>query len=72
MNKLRILSLAFICGVLCTPKLNFVNFNGFSVPTSSESDLILTLTSPLGGSVTHIATSEADYNIFGAAASIMG
>src|SRR5262249_26981501 len=45
--------------------LDFVNFNGFSAPTSSESDLILTLTSPLGGSVRDIGTSEADYNIFG-------
>ena len=45
--------------------LDFVNFNGFSAPSSSESDLILTLTSPLGGSVTNIATSEAEYNIFG-------
>jgi hypothetical protein len=47
--------------------LDFVNFNGFSVPTSSESDLVLSLTGPLGGSVTNIATSEADYDIFGGA-----
>jgi hypothetical protein len=47
--------------------LTFVNFNGLPGLTSSTSFLDLTLTSPLGGSVTHISTSEADYCAFGAA-----
>jgi hypothetical protein len=47
--------------------IEFANFNGFSVPTSSESTLDLTLTSPLGGSRTNIATSGADYCAFGSA-----
>ncbi len=47
--------------------LGFVNFNGLSVLTSSTSFFDLTLTSPLGGSVTSIATSGADYCAFGSA-----
>ena len=47
--------------------LTFVNFNGFSGLTTSTSFLDLTLTSPLGGSVTNIATSGADYCAFGTA-----
>ncbi|MBV9726831.1 MAG: PEP-CTERM sorting domain-containing protein [Gammaproteobacteria bacterium] len=47
--------------------LTFVNLNGLSGVTSSTSFLDVTLTSPLGGSITHIATSAADYCAFGSA-----
>lgn len=45
--------------------LSFINFNGFSGPTSEESELDLTLSAPLGSSVRDITTSEAVYSAFG-------
>jgi hypothetical protein len=47
--------------------LTFVNLNGLPGVTSSTSFLDLTLTSSLGGPITNIATSEADYCAFGSA-----
>jgi hypothetical protein len=46
--------------------LTFYNFSGFSAPSSFESTLDLTLTSPLGGKVKNIGTSAADYCFMGA------